>query len=101
MRISSRKTWDDEVPIVHEHPAPVPQAFDGRRRTTVDLLDPALDLVDQGSDLPDVAATGHHEGVHHPQQFAHGQQDRVLTQLGIGGHRCQEGSSRNLGKLDR
>ncbi len=76
---------DEEVAVVHEHPSQVPQSLHRARRPTGHLLHPTLDLVDQGPHLSGVATVGDHEGIGDPEQLTHGQDDRRLTQLLVGG----------------
>jgi hypothetical protein len=62
----------------------------------VGFFDLTLNLFDQRADVPAVGGTGDHEGIDDTEELGHGQDDRVLPELGIGGLGCRGRSRREL-----
>ena len=76
---------DQEVAVVHQDPVGVVHALDLVGQAAAGLLHLALHLVDDRLDLTGVAPVGHDEGVGHPEEVTHGEDDRLLPRLGVGG----------------
>src|ERR1700722_18931962 len=74
----------DEVAVVHQDPGGVRQPLHTDGRELVGLFDLTLDLLDQRADVPGVRGTGDHEGVDDTEELGHGEDDRVLAELGVG-----------------